>query len=77
MAPFDAKTHGDVAGYERYLDEISTVVVWRVSNTAKGQLAALSGHYEREAIRPHVFGRFDELVLWSDVRRTVSRRRPR
>ncbi|MEM7417244.1 MAG: DUF1800 domain-containing protein [Gemmatimonadota bacterium] len=34
-----------------------------VSTAAKQQVAALAGHYERQAIRPHVLGRFDELVL--------------
>lgn len=36
-----------------------------VSALAKRQVDALAGHYEREAIRPHVLGRFDELVLAS------------
>ena len=36
-----------------------------VSVPAKPQVAALAGHYERTVVRPHVLGRFDELVLAS------------
>jgi len=36
-----------------------------VSAAAKGQVAATAGHYERSAIRPHVLGRFEEMVLAS------------
>jgi uncharacterized protein (DUF1800 family) len=36
-----------------------------VSIEAKGQVAALAGHYERTAIRPHVLGRFSDMVLAS------------
>jgi uncharacterized protein (DUF1800 family) len=36
-----------------------------VSNRAKILVAPLSGSYEREAIRPHVLGRFEDLVLAS------------
>ena len=31
----------------------------------KGAMAALVGHFEREAIRPHVFGRFEDLLVAS------------
>lgn len=36
-----------------------------VSTAAKIQVAATAGHYERSAIRPHVLGRFEEMVLAS------------
>jgi uncharacterized protein (DUF1800 family) len=36
-----------------------------VSTAAKVIVAPLAGSYEREAIRPHVLGRFDEMVLAS------------
>lgn len=36
-----------------------------VSTAAKGQVAATAGHYERSAIRPHVLGRFEDMVLAS------------
>lgn len=36
-----------------------------VSAAAKGQVTAFAGHYERSAIRPHVLGRFEEMVLAS------------
>ncbi|HXH81577.1 MAG TPA: DUF1800 domain-containing protein [Candidatus Tectomicrobia bacterium] len=36
-----------------------------VSATGKLLVAPLAGRYEREAIRPHVLGRFDEMVLAS------------
>jgi uncharacterized protein (DUF1800 family) len=36
-----------------------------VSVEAKSQIAALAGHYERTAIRPHVLGRFSDMVLAS------------
>jgi len=36
-----------------------------VSAAAKPQVAALAGSYEREAIRPHVLGRFADMVLAS------------
>ena len=36
-----------------------------VSATAKIQVAPLAGAYEREAIRPHVLGKFEEMVLAS------------
>lgn len=36
-----------------------------VSSSAGLRVVALAGHYEREAIRPHVFGRFEELLLAS------------
>src|SRR5688500_6468376 len=36
-----------------------------VSAAAKIPVAALAGSYEREAIRPHVLGRFEDLVLAS------------
>jgi uncharacterized protein (DUF1800 family) len=36
-----------------------------VSIAAKPLLAGLAGHYEREAIRPHVLGQFEDMVLAS------------
>ena len=36
-----------------------------VSSAAKFQVAALAGAYEREAIRPHVLGKFEDMVLAS------------
>lgn len=36
-----------------------------VSVGAKPQVGALAGHYERTAIRPHVLGRFEDMVLAS------------
>ncbi len=36
-----------------------------VSGAAKRIVAPLAGHYEREAIRPHVLGRFEDLLLAS------------
>ncbi len=36
-----------------------------VSAAANPAVAALAGHYERTAIRPHVLGRFDEMLLAS------------
>ena len=36
-----------------------------VSTAANGPLSALAGPYEREAVRPHVLGRFDDMVLAS------------
>ena len=36
-----------------------------VSTEAKIPVAALAGRYEREAIRPHVLGRFEDMVLAS------------
>jgi uncharacterized protein (DUF1800 family) len=36
-----------------------------VSMQGKAQVAPLTGSYEREAIRPHVLGRFEDLVLAS------------
>ena len=36
-----------------------------VSMPSKRQVAALAGHYERDVIRPHVLGRFDDMVLAS------------
>ena len=36
-----------------------------VSVQAKPQIGPLAGHYERTVIRPHVLGRFDEMVLAS------------
>ena len=36
-----------------------------VSAQAKPQVLSLAGHYEREVIRPHVLGRFSDMVLAS------------
>ncbi len=36
-----------------------------VSSQAKPQVLTLAGHYEREVIRPHVLGRFSDMVLAS------------
>jgi uncharacterized protein (DUF1800 family) len=36
-----------------------------ISATAKIQVAPFAGSYEREVIRPHVFGRFEDMVLAS------------
>ena len=36
-----------------------------VSAQAKSQVLSLAGHYEREVIRPHVLGRFSDMVLAS------------
>ena len=36
-----------------------------VSIPSKQQVAALAGHYERDVIRAHVLGRFDDMVLAS------------
>ena len=36
-----------------------------VSAQAKPQVVSLAGHYEREVIRPHVLGRFSDMVLAS------------
>lgn len=36
-----------------------------VSIPSKRQVAALAGHYERTVIRPHVLGRFEDMVLAS------------
>ncbi len=36
-----------------------------VSVVAKSQVAALAGHYERRVVRPHVLGRFTDMVLAS------------
>ena len=36
-----------------------------VSASSKQQVAAFAGHYERTAIRPHVLGRFEDLVMAS------------
>jgi uncharacterized protein (DUF1800 family) len=36
-----------------------------VSVVAKPQVAMLAGHYERTVVRPHVLGRFEEMVLAS------------
>ncbi len=36
-----------------------------VSVPAKPQIAALAGLYERQVIRPHLFGRFEDMVLAS------------
>lgn len=36
-----------------------------ISTAAKGVVAPLAGLYEREAIRPHVLGRFEDMVLAS------------
>lgn len=36
-----------------------------VSSSAKFPVAALAGSYEREAIRPHVLGKFEDMVLAS------------
>lgn len=56
-----------VASSTPYLERL--VAFWSnhlcVSLTASRQVVALAGHYERTAIRPHVFGRFEDMVLAS------------
>ncbi|HET6971942.1 MAG TPA: DUF1800 family protein [Phenylobacterium sp.] len=36
-------------------------------STSKGELATLAGPYENEALRPHVFGRFAELLVAAET----------
>jgi uncharacterized protein (DUF1800 family) len=59
-ARFDAALAPDIGFFER--------LVWFWSNhfcvsADKGPVRALAGAYEREAIRPHVLGRFADLLL--------------
>jgi uncharacterized protein (DUF1800 family) len=56
-----------VASEQPYLERL--VAFWSnhlcVSLSASRQVVALAGHYERTAIRPHVLGRFEDMVLAS------------
>jgi uncharacterized protein (DUF1800 family) len=56
-----------VSTAQPYLERL--VAFWSnhlcVSLTASRQVVALAGHYERTAIRPHVLGRFEDMVLAS------------
>jgi uncharacterized protein (DUF1800 family) len=68
-----AAAEGDAALTERVVSERPfverLVAFWSnhlcVSAGAKVLVAPLAGSYEREAIRPHVLGRFEDLVLAS------------
>lgn len=60
-ARFDAATSADIGFVER--------LVWFWSNhfcVSADKIVAMAGAYEREAIRPHVLGRFADLLLAVD-----------
>ena len=67
LAESDAALTQRVATEQPFVERL--VAFWSnhfcVSAAAKIPVAALAGGYEREAIRPHVLGRFEDMVLAS------------
>jgi uncharacterized protein (DUF1800 family) len=59
-ARIDLASTTDTPFYERLVDFWSNHFAVSVK---KGQVAGLAGAYEREAIRPHVTGRFEDMLL--------------
>jgi uncharacterized protein (DUF1800 family) len=66
LAESRATLAGRVASERPFVERL--VAFWSnhlCVSAAKAQVAPLAGSYEREAIRPHVLGRFDAMVLAS------------